>query len=143
MVETKDYAHDLRDNGLRSTKSRIAILEILGESKQPISAEEIYLKLKDNKDITNLSTVYRNLDTLEQKNIVTKLGLLDDDKMLYEYNSMAHRHYLVCSGCKKIVTIQDCPLTSYEKTVEEKTGFSIKGHKLYLYGYCKDCNEKG
>ena len=142
MGERKDHAHDLKAHGLRSTKSRIAILEILGESKQPISAEEIYLKLKDNKDITNMSTVYRNLDTLEQKSIVTKLSLLNDDKMLYEYNSMGHRHYLVCSGCKKIVTVQDCPLISYEKTVEEETGFSIKGHKLYLYGYCKECNEK-
>ena len=62
-----------------------------------------------------------------------------DDKKLYEYHGMGHRHYLVCLGCRQMITIENCPLHEYEKQLEKDTEFAITGHKLYLYGYCKEC----
>lgn len=129
----------LKSSGLKTTKSRKAILDILIRSDQPMAVEQIFLILKEEQIDINLSTVYRTLETLENKELVTKISIMDDDRMLFEYNQLGHRHYLVCITCKKIITVQNCPLGSYEKTLENETHFNIIGHKLYLYGYCESC----
>lgn len=95
--------------------------------------------LKEENIAIDISTVYRTLEAMENIELVKKINIMDDDRMLFEYNNMNHSHYLVCVGCKKIITIQSCPLGSYEEELESKTNFSILGHKLYLYGYCSEC----
>jgi len=136
------YEDDLKQCGLKMTKSRKSIIDTLIQSNHPMAAEQIYFELKKNKIEINLSTVYRTLEALENKGLVTKLNIMDNDRMFFEYNKFGHRHYLVCIGCKKIVTVKGCPLKSYEKTLEQETNFTMVGHKLYLYGYCSDCQKK-
>lgn len=142
MFEIKDYERDLKNNGLKSTKSRKAILNVLQKSKNPIDVEQIYQRLRENEVAVNLSTVYRALDTLHEKGLVSKLSIMNSERMLFEYNNIEHRHYLVCVDCQKIITISTCPLASYERMLESETNFKIDGHKLYLYGHCVDCQKK-
>jgi len=136
------YEDELKQSGLKMTKNRKAIIDMLVQNNHPIAAEQIYLELKKNKVEINLSTIYRTLEALENRGLVTKLNIMDNERMFFEYNKLGHRHYLVCIGCKKIVTIQGCPLESYEKSLEKETHFTMVGHKLYLYGYCLDCQRK-
>lgn len=139
----KNIEERLKKSGLKSTKGRREILIMLESSNQPIAAEEIFLFLKDKNSGINLSTVYRTLESLEKADLVTKVSIHNDDRMLYEFNNMDHRHYLVCTNCKKIITVRHCPLGEYERQVEEETGFTIYGHKLYIYGLCPECEGKG
>jgi len=136
------YEDEIKQSGLKMTKNRKAIIDMLLQKNCPIAAEQIYLELKKNKVEINLSTIYRTLEALENKGLVTKLNIMDNDRMFFEYNKLGHRHYLVCVGCKKIVTVNGCPLESYEKALEKETNFTMVGHKLYLYGYCLDCQRK-
>lgn len=142
MKEEIECEEKLKSSGLKATKSRKAILDILLRSNQPLAAEQIFLALKEEQIDINLSTVYRTLESLVNKDLVTKISIMDDDRMLFEYNQLVHRHYLVCVNCKKIITVHHCPLGSYEKSLENETHFNIIGHKLYLYGYCEDCQRK-
>lgn len=142
MNEQVGYEERLKNSGLKNTKSRKAILDILIRSNQPMAAEQIFITLKERHIDINLSTVYRTLESLESKDLVTKISIIDDDRMLFEYNQLGHRHYLVCLDCKKIITVQNCPLGNYEKTLEDETHFNIIGHKLYLYGYCEECQKR-
>ena len=133
---------DLKDKGLKQTKHRLAILEILKTNDQPLSAEEVYSNLKEKKIDINLSTVYRNLDLLAEKKILNKLNLSGDQRSVFEYNQKIHRHYLICLSCNKIKPIEHCPLQGYEERLGEKTGYQIIGHKLDVYGYCSKCQKK-
>jgi len=137
-----EYEVRLKNSGLKTTKSRKAILNILIRNNQPMAAEQIFLALKEEQIEINLSTVYRTLESLENKDLVTKISIMDDDRMLFEYNQLGHRHYLVCVICKKIITVQNCPLASYERILENETHFNVLGHKLYLYGHCEDCQRR-
>ncbi|HBL84525.1 MAG TPA: transcriptional repressor [Clostridiales bacterium] len=132
----------LRRSGLKNTKTRSAILEILEKSEQPVTAEQVFLELKNKQISANLSTVYRTLETLAEKMLAKKLNISGDSRAMFEYNRLVHRHYLVCLECKKIIPIDFCPIKNYEKTLEEKTKFKIAGHKLDVYGYCPDCQNK-
>lgn len=133
----------LKDSGLKNTKHRTTILELLKDVKQPITAEQIYCELKEKNISINLSTVYRTLETLSDKDLILKHSVTNENKAVFEYNNRVHKHYLVCMGCKKILSIENCPLHDYEKTLEQKTDFIITGHKLDIYGYCPECQKKG
>lgn len=141
-MESKDYGNMLKKESLRNTKHRNSILELIGQCKQPVSSESIFLKLKEQGVSISLSTVYRVLEALVDKGLVIKTNITDDNRALYEINDMEHKHHLICIKCRKMLSIDGCPLENYEKTIEEKLGFSIKGHKLELFGYCRNCKGK-
>lgn len=134
-----DLDNELKKNGLKNTKHRKMILNILEKSSQPISAEQLFQEMTQKNISINLSTIYRTLDTLSDKKLITKLNIREDNKTLFEFNRKIHRHHLICLGCKKILAIDSCPLAGYEKVLENETNYTIEGHNLDIYGYCPNC----
>ncbi len=137
-----DFGNDLARNGLKTTKRRTEILDILAASDQPLAAEQIFLELNKRNISVNLSTVYRVLDVLSDKNLAVKLNIPGDSRTLFEYNRKVHKHYLICLGCNRILAITRCPLGDYEEFLAKETNYFISGHKLDIYGYCPECREK-
>ncbi len=137
-----DFSNDLKRNGLKNTKHRTVILDILEKSSQPIATEQIFHEMIKMNISINLSTVYRTVEILFDKNLVTKLSIDGDNRTLFEFNRMLHTHHLVCLGCKKILAIDRCPLEGYEKALAKETNYAIARHKLDIYGYCPECRDK-
>ena len=135
------HADPLRQSGLKNTRQRKAILDILASDDHPFAAEDVYLALKQNQVDINLSTVYRSLETMSEKNVVRKVSVAGDNRMLYELNQHAHQHYLVCVQCKRICPVGHCPLEAFEKSVAQETNYTIMGHRLDIYGLCPDCQQ--
>ncbi|MGX8701989.1 Fur family transcriptional regulator [Caproiciproducens sp.] len=143
MKNKADHRADLRQKGLKNTKRRMAVLEILEKQTQPVAAEQIFMQLNRYDLSTSMSTVYRELDSLVNNDLVLKIKINESNKALYEYNRMIHKHYLVCLGCKKMISLDMCPLKAYEEKLQEQTHFIITDHKLNVYGYCPECQAKG
>jgi len=133
------YKELLKREGIKNTKHRAAILEILEESDSPKTAEQLFISLKDKTASIDMSTVYRTLDTFASKNLVIKSNRVDDGKALYELNHHEHKHHLLCVGCHKLISIEDCPIGELQQILKQKIDFDITGHKLEIYGYCHDC----
>ena len=138
-MNENDYEAILRRSGLKNTRQRAAILSVLEQGDSPLAAEDVYVKIRRDHVSVNLSTVYRTLETMAERDIIKKIGIVGDGRAHFEFNRKIHRHYLVCLGCKKIVAINHCPLEGYLKTVERETRYSLQGHKLDIYGYCPEC----
>ncbi|OPY61900.1 MAG: Zinc-specific metallo-regulatory protein [Pelotomaculum sp. PtaU1.Bin065] len=136
-----DIVDDLKRSGLKNTKCRAAILDILEQSDQPVAADRLFHELNEKNIMLSFSTVYRTLEALTDKKLVKKLTIAGEDKALFEYNRKGHRHYLICLGCKKILSIEHCPLKGYEEILKKETDYAISGHKLDIYGYCPDCQK--
>ncbi len=134
-----DFGEMLRHAGLKYTKHRASILGVLTGSDQPVSAEQGFIELSNSGVNANLSTVYRVLESLAAKGIITKTNIGSDTKALFEMSSDEHRHRMICVNCKKMTSVEDCPLEEYEKMISDRTGFDVTGHKLEIYGYCEDC----
>lgn len=143
MGENRISQSLLKERGLKNTKHRTTILEFLKDIRQPVTAEQIYCDLKEKNISINLSTVYRTLETLSDKELILRHSVAGESKALFEYNNRIHKHYLICIGCKKILSVENCPLHEYEKILEKNTDFLITGHKLDVYGYCPECQKKG
>lgn len=139
MMNKDHYREVFMDKGVKSTKHRDAILDVFNTSKTPITAEEVFFIIKGNNGSTCLSTVYRTLETFEEKGLIIKSNSIDDGKSRYELNNMEHKHHVVCVACHKIIIIEECPFAEFEKSLKEKINFDITGHKFEIYGRCNDC----
>ena len=127
------------NQGLKNTKRRNLVYDILEKSDLPITAEKIYLMLKENDASINISTVYRILEIFVSKDIVLKSSLTDNNSAVFELNRREHKHHIVCVGCKKMFAVEGCPFEEFEKQLNNKMDFSVTGHKLEIFGYCKNC----
>ena len=132
---------ELKLANCRKSKNREDVTAILKKSKQPLSAEDIYKTLLKKKKTLALSTVYRILDKLLEHHIIHET-MKDGDKTLYEISDNEHKHYMMCTECKKIIPLDLCPFREFENNITKETGFTITGHRFEIFGICPECNSK-
>jgi len=142
MSDDRLYEESLKACGLKNTRQRKAIFTIMAQGNRPFTVDEVFLALKAGHIDISMSTVYRALESMCRKGMLRQVTLSGNDRMAYVIDRAAHSHYLVCSNCKKILPIANCPLGSYEKTLADETGFVIQGHRLDIYGLCPDCQKE-
>lgn len=130
----------LKNKGLRVTKPRSIILKTIYDSNEPISAEEIYNLIEENNHDLNLSTVYRNLNTLVDKNVLLKNTDMDGISF-FQLNIHDHKHFITCLKCGKRVTIENCPIEKFSNEIEDQTGFTIRSHNFEFTGICPECKK--
>lgn len=135
----------LKQNGLKVTTQRVAILEVL--SSRPgkhLTAEEIYDYVKKKYPEIGIATVYRTIQVLSELNLIDKLNL-DDGYVRYEISkgkkedACHHHHHLICLDCGDIYAFQDDLLETLEERINETMGFLVADHEVKLYGHCKKC----
>ena len=139
--EQGEQDNTLSKKGYKITKAREAVMHVLENSESPVSAEEIYINIRNMGQSVNLSTVYRTLELLEKKGFAMKEHI-GDGKARYELNRDVHKHHIICTSCRDRVSIDICPLQELHMDLGAKTQFDITGHKLELYGICPKCKRK-
>ncbi|MDT8719108.1 transcriptional repressor [Clostridium sp. 19966] len=130
----------LKEKNIKITSARKVILNILEEADEAVSAEYVYEKCTEIGDNINLSTVYRTLETFEEKGIVKKFNL-GDDRYSYSISHDEHKHIVECNMCHKCVEVE-CPIQVFEEIIKNKTGFTIMEHDFHIKGICKQCRDK-
>ena len=126
--------------GLKNTRQRREVIDVLEKSARPVTADAIFLALREQGENISLSTVYRILELMVEKKLARRISTVEEGGALFELAD-THRHYLVCLGCHRMFPLDDCPLEEYEKELTERTGFDVTGHSLEIYGYCRDCGK--
>lgn len=89
-------------------------------------------------DTAWLSTVYRILETFLKNDIIIKTTIMNSDMAVYELNRYQHKHYAVCVNCRKVITMDNCPMESFIPKLEDND-FFVMGHNLEIFGLCKNC----
>lgn len=128
---------DIDLKGVKMTKQRAALLEILKSAESPLTASQIHALFQQKDPGACLSTTYRSLEMFTGKRIVNKAIPMDDATAKYELNRHTHKHYAVCRCCKKMIDLEYCPIKDQVKTKDGN--FHVTGHRLEIYGYCDDC----
>ena len=139
LSDIDNYTLILKEKGLKVTKQRTSILEILTNTSEPITAENIYDRLKEKDISISLSSIYKILDVLTVNNIISKSIIGNDSKTSFEMNTSDHKHHLICKKCSKVVQLKNCPLCKFKKDLHDELDFDITEHNLEIYGYCKNC----
>lgn len=140
-MEISNHSEQLRLHGQKITKQRLGILAVLEVADTPLTAQDIHLHLNLKQFPISLSTVYRNLERMLSEDLIVKQGLYND-RCLYTIKRNEHLHSLICLACRKVVTIEKCPLEQFSRDLGRREGFQITEHHMELYGYCRECSRK-
>jgi Fur family ferric uptake transcriptional regulator len=152
MRHCHKWGQKLEGCGYRLTTAREIILNILTNTDQHLSAEDIYMAIHHNYPNIGLTTVYRTLEVLIQTGIVSKFEF-GHGRAKYEltegYGTKQHHHHLICKKCRKIVDYTDFMaeeeeyIKKAEIGLQKKYGFTIDKHLIRFYGTCPECEAAG
>ncbi|BAU13422.1 ferric uptake regulator [Leptolyngbya sp. NIES-3755] len=118
--------------GMRLSRQRRFILELLWQDQEHLSAREIYDRLnRRGKDIGHTS-VYQNLEALSEQGIIECIER--SDGRLYGNISDAHSH-VNCLDTEQILDIHIELPEEIIRQVEAQTGVRITEYHIDFYGY--------
>ncbi len=133
----------LKHNGERITTLRRTLLELFGSARTPLSYEEITEQLRRKKITVNKTTVYRELEFLNERGIITTLHFEDESSKRYEWTQRAHHHHIRCVQCNRItdVVLED-ELQHVLQRVKQQTRYTVNEHSMEFIGVCARCRKR-
>lgn len=125
--------------GMRVSRQRRYILELLWEQEDHLSAREIYDLLNQQGKQIGHTSVYQNLDALSASGVIECVER--SDGRLYGNISDSHSH-LYCLNSDRIIDLQiELPQSIIEQ-IEAQTGISIVDYRIDFYGHQETPNDK-
>ena len=125
---------------MRKTPLLTSVLQLLKDSKKPLSVPDIQTALEQLGLTPNKTTLYRMLEKLKEEHTVE--ALLLDPKVVYYEMRTHHHHHFRCDSCDEIKCISDPELESQIHQLEHKLeakGLKIDAHHFSLTGKCSHC----
>jgi Fur family ferric uptake transcriptional regulator len=132
---------DLRSLGLRVTRQRLVLLQILEESSEHLDAQALHARARRYVTNVSLATVYRNLKAFKDAGLV-KQSWPDssDTKTSYETASKEPHCHFRCLGCQQVVEMPVSFLDGVHRELAEQLGAALTS--ACLVGYCADCKKR-
>ncbi|GAB4226729.1 MAG: Fur family transcriptional regulator [Elainellaceae cyanobacterium] len=119
------------------TRNQERILSLLKALNRSISAQDIYVELRNRNQMMGLATVYRSLEALKLEGSV-QVRTLANGESLYS-PVQADRHHLTCLQCGASIPIDECPVHDLEDQLHQSYQFKIFYHTLEFFGLCNKC----
>ncbi len=131
----------LHQTGHRYSTVRRRLVSVLRTAGKPLTNNQI--TESDNSLVQ--SSVYRNLNVLEQAGAVTRITT-NDEFARYELaeHITEHHHHIICTNCGDIAdfslpsSVEDSLDLSLRKAAN-KVSFNIDNHRLDALGTCASC----
>lgn len=125
---------------LRMTNQREIILRELKKSRQHLSADELYDRVKKIMPRISLATVYRNLEILSEAGLIGKLEISGRQKR-FDFDVSDHDH-IYCVVCHKVDNLNIARNNVEAERMGTAAGYSITGYRVEVIGVCPDCQKK-
>jgi Fe2+ or Zn2+ uptake regulation protein len=137
-MEKESVIQRLKEQGLKITSQRRAIIEVLVEQGHVHpGASFIYREARKKHKSLSLSTTYATITELIRYGIIQALEF-DERENRCESNLDEHIN-LICDRCGRIIDYQ-APRYLDRMAVAKTKGFVITGSRCEYYGYCQECS---
>ena len=123
----------LRAAGLRISTPRRLVLAALFAASGPVAASDLAAQLALDE-----SSVYRNLEVLEQLGVVRHVHL-GHSPGLYALVSGQDVEYLCCERCAKVTTVDPRRLDPIRDQIRDQFGYTARFTHFAIMGLCPDC----
>ena len=137
----KEYQQQLKDYlseaGLKWTKQRWAMAELILKTADHMDAQEIVKRVRKVNARMGVATVYRNIKVLCDAGI---LGITHHDmegNSRYEIQEKGHHDHIICLDCGEILEFHDDKIDELQRKTASKMGFKIEDHRNVIHAHCK------
>lgn len=127
----------------RQTRQKQAVMQAIAASGRSLNAAEIRALAAGRVPSINLSTVYRQLETLQDDPQVVHIDLPGQAPRFeapchapQARGHVHHHHHFHCTHCDRVFPIHACPGGMQALA---PAGFRVESHDLTLHGRCADC----
>ena len=126
-----DVYRRCRDLGLRLSRQRRLVLDLLWSQKSHLSARDIYEQLNDMGRNIGHTSVYQNLEALQSAGVIECLDRASG--RLYGYRADPHSH-ITCLESGEIRDLDVALPAELLQHIEALTGLTIESYTLHLVG---------
>ena len=127
-----------REGGLRMTKQRQHVLEVLRSRCDHPTASEVFLQVRDEMPTISLATVYNCLEVLHSHGLVNAIHLTGGGPSRYCANPQRHAHFH-CTECAAVFDIQIPRSNDLVGLLELPAEAILTEAHLTLDGVCPEC----
>lgn len=125
--------------GVRSTRQRTAVAEVLGKVDGFRSAQDLHDLLRHDGASVGLTTVYRHLQALADAGHVDMLRTDDGEAVYRRCPTVEHHHHLVCRTCGRSVEVDGPEVEAWASSIAAQHGFTDVTHTVEVFGTCAPC----
>ncbi|MEN8145230.1 MAG: Fur family transcriptional regulator [Gemmatimonadota bacterium] len=129
----------LRERGVPFTHQREAIAQVLFESMEHLSADEMALALEARGEHPGKATIYRTLGLLVEVGLATEHDFDEGFRRYQMQAGVAHHDHLICTSCGTVTEFQHPGLESLQEDASGQHGFEAISRQLKIYGVCSAC----
>ena len=129
-----------REQGLRLTIQRRAVLEALVDVPGHPPAEALYAMVSNRLPGVSRTTIYRTLDQLVRAGVIGR-ACHPGNTVRYDGRTDLH-HHLVCLGCASIIDISDEDLDRLPVPDTTELGFEVQNFQVQFRGFCRACRDQ-
>src|SRR5580704_6488605 len=131
----------LERRGVRLTRQRRLLLELIDHSGLHLDAESLYQMAKEKDAKLNRVTVYRTLKLLKESGLVDELDLahFQGDQHFYETRLKQEHAHIICLRCGRVEEFFGEELQQVRAQVQSQFGFEIVFARTEVGGYCSHC----
>ncbi len=143
MKRAPDVHKLIESHGLRVTRARLRIFELLYQENRHYTPDEMLAVLKERGHAMSAATLYQNLRQLADRGILVKL-VGPNGVLRYDANISSHDH-IVCSVCNRMVDVAtDGPKASLyprelSAAVSDLSQWQVTGNQIEYRGICPVC----
>jgi Fur family transcriptional regulator, ferric uptake regulator len=119
--------------GLRMTGQRRIIAAVLQDSDDHPDVEELYARAVALDSGISIATVYRTVKLFDEAGILDKLEF-GDGRARYEDAEREHHDHLIDLNSGEVIEFVDEEIEALQERIAQKLGYTLKGHRLELYG---------
>lgn len=130
---------ELRSRGLRVTRPRLAVLDVLAQGGH-LGADEIARRVRDRIGAVSTQAVYDVLHALTQAGLARRIEPAGGSTR-YEARTGDNHHHVVCRGCGVVGDV-DCAVgTAPCLEPSARHGFVIDEAEVTFWGLCPSCQQ--
>src|SRR6056297_2423823 len=119
--------------GLRMTEQRRTIATVLQDCDDHPDVDELHARASRRDPRISIATVYRTVKLFEEAGILDKLEF-GDGRARYEDAEREHHDHLIDMHSGEVIEFVDPEIEALQEKIARKLGYTLKGHRLELYG---------
>lgn len=142
---TGKLAQAVSDRGIRMTRQRRVILQVMDDAEQHLDVDQILERAQRIDPDIHLVTVYRTIDLLKKHGLIDELDLLHlrGDRHYYETHGPRDHIHVACLKCGKVREFESRLYEQLKSQIESDFGMKVTVSRTEVGGYCAECLAKG
>ena len=122
----------LREEGVRVTRQRKALLHVLAEAEDHPDANELHRRAQEIDETVSLATVYRTLSVLQDQGVIHRHAF-EGGGARFETADVPHHDHIIDVDTGAVMEFSSDKIEQLQAEIAKELGYEVVHHRLELY----------